>query len=87
MPTAATFPDPTHLVLGLITAGMGGIFLWLDRRESSSRALGASLVAMGLVLFLNGFEAFGARRVSLLAQVVSDALVALYPEHRKGEGA
>jgi adenylate cyclase len=56
---------------------MGCIFLWFDRREPSSRALGSSLVCMGSVLFLSGFEAFGGAQVPVLAHIATETLIAL----------
>lgn len=71
------FPLAELLVLGLMSIGIGGIFLWLDRHHASSRALGACLAAMGAAIFLTGFEWFGGARVTPVAQLIVDTLIAL----------
>lgn len=47
-----TFPETAYLVIGLLTAGSGLIFLWTDRRNLASRALAWCLLAIGVDLLL-----------------------------------
>jgi adenylate cyclase len=49
----------SHLVVALLTAGMGGIFLWVDRGSDASRALGVCLLAITASLFLGIGERVG----------------------------
>ncbi len=49
-------PDTATFVVGLMTAGTGGIFFWHDRQSTTSRALSLCLVAIGLRLFLSGAD-------------------------------
>lgn len=50
-----TTPDISFLVIGLLTAGSGLIFLWVDWRNLASRALGYCLTAIGVDLLINSF--------------------------------
>ncbi len=51
-------PETAFLVVGLMTAGTGLIFLLNDRASPASRALSACLMLIGLRLFLSGNDFF-----------------------------
>ncbi|HSW12358.1 MAG TPA: adenylate/guanylate cyclase domain-containing protein [Solimonas sp.] len=64
------------LVVGIIAAGMGVIFLMTDPRSGASRALAAALMLMGLRLGLTLFEHQGDVSRQLLMQVLARVLEA-----------
>ncbi len=69
------FPDTSFLVIGLLTAGSGLIFLWTDRRNRASQALAWCLLAMGFDLLLprslDGSEPWWLAAISLTLEFVA----------------
>lgn len=74
-------PETAYIVVGLMTAGSGLIFLLNDRSNPPSRALAACLIAIGLRLFLSGDDTYDTHlEVSVglwLMQAMSSSLEAL----------
>jgi len=70
-------PDHTaFLVVAIIAAGMGVIFLMTDPRSGASRALAAALILMGLRLGLTLFEEQGSTAWQLTAQALARVIEA-----------
>lgn len=67
-------PETAFLVVGLMTAGTGLIFLLNDRANPASRALSACLMAIGLRLFLSGNDTLAPHIEVTLGLWLIDAL-------------
>lgn len=71
-------PPIEYLIVGLMTAGVGGIFLWHDGSNRASRALSLCLIMIGLRLFAAGHDLEdGQYRGQWLVAALSDSLEAL----------
>ena len=67
-------PETAFLVVGLMTAGTGLIFLLNDRANPASRALSACLMAIGWRLFLSGNDTLAPHIEVTLGLWLIDAL-------------
>jgi class 3 adenylate cyclase len=76
--TGILSPDHAHLVLGVLTMGIGGIFFLTDRGSRSSRpvALCLSLIGVALLLDRQGGGRFHLLTVALLASLDSLSILA-----------
>lgn len=64
-------PDTAHLVVGLLAAGCGMIFLYADRQSPASRALALCLLALGARFLLDVLSGRDGSRFVIGAMLVS----------------